>query len=254
MHRLVRTAFLATAAIALGAVPAAAQSKGAEKSGEEQNLVLPPDAAPKPMSPAETESPSKPAAAGGEASDATESGAPLSAAPSDDSGKSDADKSSTGKSSTGKSETGTSDGAERPMKPDESSANNPVGADGQPRNAVGDKFQMPHLTKENQVAMITDLCGIQIRGMSHGACSCLADKAMDELSPSQRDYLIASVVAPPTADQLLKKGTVTKDDQMTIITFLNATSDACRADAGASGQEGDGQMENGKPGQEGGDK
>ena len=101
--------------------------------------------------------------------------------------------------------------------------------DGQPRNAVGDKFQMPHLTPENQTAIITDLCGIQIRDMTPAGCSCLAGQAMDQLSAPQRDYLIASVVAPPTADQLLRRGTVTIEDQRTIFAFLDATSNACKS-------------------------
>ena len=214
MQTVVRAAFLAATALALSMSPAAAQSSGSTGNGdaasEGQNLVLPPDAAPTPMAPAETETPQKPAAAGGEASDATESGAPLGAAPPE--------------ATSGQSEAGSSGEA----SPEEGAASTPKGPDGQPRNAVGDEFQLPHLTDENQVAMITDLCGIQIRDATPAACSCLGEQAIEQLTPPQRDYLIATVVAPPTADKLFKRGSVTKDDQLKIITFLNATSEACK--------------------------
>ncbi|MBP0618248.1 hypothetical protein [Jiella mangrovi] len=194
------------AALGLVTLPASAQSGDASRGADTQaagetgqeNLVLPPDAAPKPMSPAETETPQKPAASGGEASDATQSGAPLGAAPN-----------------------------EAMSGSDDTDANSSEVRE-QPRNAVGDKFEMPHLTKENQVAIITDLCGIQIRNMTPAACSCLADQAVEKLTPAQRDYLIASVVAPPTADQLVKKGTVTKEDQKVIFTFVDSTSETCK--------------------------
>ncbi|WP_176222916.1 hypothetical protein [Aurantimonas sp. 22II-16-19i] len=215
MQIVMRTAILATA-LGLWMGAAAAQSgessggsaAGGTPSGEtnQQNPVLPPDAAPTPMSPAETETPQEPAAAGGEASDATGSGAPLGAAPTE--------------TPAGGS------GQEAAPAAGQSGA---AASDGQPRNAVGDKFQMPHLTPENQTAIITDLCGIQIRDMSPAACTCLAGQAMEQLSSPQRDYLIASVVAPPTADQLLRRGTVTIDDQKTIFAFLDATSNACKS-------------------------
>ncbi|NDW04659.1 hypothetical protein [Jiella pacifica] len=221
MQIVVRAAFLAATALAISMSPAAAQSDGSTGTSEAadqtsdqtggENLVLPPDAAPKPMSPAETETPQKPAAAGGDASDATESGAPLGAAPPE--------------AASGGGEAGSADAA----KPEEGAANQPTGPDGQPRNAVGDEFQLPHLTDENQIQMIAELCGIQIRDASPQACTCLGEQAVAQLTPPQRDYLIATVVAPPTADKLFKRGTVSKDDQMTIITFLNATSDACKS-------------------------
>ncbi|MCE7028812.1 hypothetical protein [Jiella avicenniae] len=228
MQIVVRAAFLAATALAVSLSPAAAQSDGSTKNGEAagqtsgeasgqadgQNLVLPPDAAPTPMNPAETETPQKPAAAGGDASDATESGAPLGAAPPEATSGGDA----AGSSGAAAPENGAAN----------DQANPPKGADGQPRNAVGDEFQLPHLTDENQVKMIAELCGIQIRDASPETCTCLGEQAVQQLTPPQRDYLIATVVAPPTADKLVKRGTVSKDDQMTIITFLNATSDACK--------------------------
>lgn len=203
MQIVLRAALLAATALALGMSPAGAQTAGSTGSGEAasqgdgQNPVLPTDAAPTPMAPAETETPQELAAAGGDASDATQSGAPLGAAP---------------------PEATSGEGA----------AAQPASPGDQPRNAVGDQFELPHLTDENQVAMITDLCGIQIRDATPATCSCLGEQAIEQLTPPQRDYLIATVVAPPTADKLFKRGSVTKDDQLKIITFLNATSEACK--------------------------
>ena len=221
MQIVVRAAFLAATALAFSMSPAAAQSDGSTGNGASgeaagqssdqtggQNLVLPPDAAPTPTEPAATETPQKPAAAGGDASDATQSGAPLGAAPQD-------------------ATSGFSDGS-GDAAPENGAANDQASPDGQPRNAVGDEFQLPHLTDENQVQMIAELCGIQIKGATPEACTCLGQQAIEQLTAPQRDYLIATVVAPPTADKLFKRGTVSKDDQMTIITFLNATSDACK--------------------------
>ena len=91
--------------------------------------------------------------------------------------------------------------------------------------------------------MIAELCGIQIRDASPATCTCLGEQAIQQLTPPQRDYLIATVVAPPAADKLFKRGTVTPADQMTIITFLNATSEACKSgtyvapDAGGAAPE-----------------
>ncbi|MBO0906495.1 hypothetical protein [Jiella sonneratiae] len=225
MRIQLRAAFLAATVLSLGALPAVAQSSGTsgEAGGDaQQNLVLPPDAAPKPMSPAETETPQKPAAAGGEASDATATGAPLGAAPAE-------------KTSPAGGTGGTGDAA----KPGAAANAGEAGQDGQPRNAVGDKFEMPHLTKENEAQMISELCGIQIKGMTPAACGCLGDRAVEKLTPPQRDYLIASVVAPPTADRLLKKGDVTKDDQKAIFDFLEADSASCKS-AGSGANSGSG--------------
>ncbi|MCK5931720.1 MAG: hypothetical protein KAG89_06070 [Fulvimarina manganoxydans] len=101
----------------------------------------------------------------------------------------------------------------------------------QPRNAVGDKFELPRVSGDNQVELITGLCGVQMKDMTKADCACLAESAMDALSDPQRDYLIASVVAPPVADRMLKDGRVGESDQVTIFTFLNTQSDQCRAGA-----------------------
>ena len=99
----------------------------------------------------------------------------------------------------------------------------------QPRNAVGDKFELPRVSEGNQVELITGLCGVQMKDMTKANCTCLAESAMEALSDPQRDYLIASVVAPPVADRMLKDGRVGESDQVTIFTFLNTQSEQCQA-------------------------
>lgn len=212
MRNVFRAALFATTALVFAMGPALAQSdmagEGSNAATGESGLALPPDAAPQPMSPAETETPEKPAAAGGEASDATESGAPLSSAPAE--------------ATAGSTETGTGDEANG-QATDSASKGSPEN----PRNAVGDQFELPRVSEENQVELIAGLCGVQMKAMSPLACTCLAEQALTDLSAPQRDYLIASVVAPPVAERMLNDGRVGTADQKTIFTFLNTTSDAC---------------------------
>jgi len=204
-----RAAFVGVAALALMAGPAFAQSDPSGGAAAQEPATttapsgdLPANASPTPTEPAATETPERPAAAGGEASDATDSGAPASSAsPEDMSGT---------------------------QSPDN------------PRNAVGDKFELPRYKGEDQINMIAGICGVQIRHMTQAACRCLAERSMDALSDPQRDYMIASVVAPPVADRMLKDGRITDADQKTIFAFIDPTSDACASEhpegpAGANG-------------------
>ncbi|RFC66148.1 hypothetical protein DYI37_01365 [Fulvimarina endophytica] len=108
--------------------------------------------------------------------------------------------------------------------------------DGQPSNQVGEKFELPRYSEENQTELISGLCAIQLKNMSREACSCLADASLEALSDPQRDYLIASVVAPPVADRMLSDGRVGDPDQAKIFGFLQTYSESCRtAAAGSSG-------------------
>lgn len=109
-----------------------------------------------------------------------------------------------------------------------SSATAPKGSPANPSNEVGEKFELPRISGDNQTEMIAGLCGVQMKAMTPAACKCLASEAMTELSDPQRDYLIASVVAPPVADRMLKDRRVGDSDQKVIFTFLNTTSDACK--------------------------
>lgn len=201
MIRSIGLGLAAIAALALLAAPVLAQSTTqvpliqSDGTGEAgANGIA--QGVPTPTDPAATETPEKPAAAGGEASDATASGSPAGSA-------------------TSAAGSGTVKG--------ERSAT--------PSNEVGEKFELPRVSGDNQIEMIAGLCGVQMKEMTPAACTCLATEAMSELSDPQRDYLIASVVAPPVADRMLKDRRVGDSDQTTIFAFLNTTSDKCAADA-----------------------
>ena len=247
MNRSRRAGLAGTAllALALAGAPALAQSDqdvAGKPASEPQAPVVP--GQPLAAAPSATETPQAPAAAGGEASDMTPSGAPAGSIVQDES--SDHTSPSPAPVDTAKPLPGAPAETETPEVPaasgggasgatvsgapegavvDEDAADKPAASG--PRNAVGDKFQLPHLTAENQIRMITDICGTQIRNMDRGACHCLAEQAMTALTPPQRDYLIASAVAPPVAARMLKDNTVGQPDQKVIFTFLNQTSDAC---------------------------
>ncbi|MEX6508199.1 hypothetical protein [Jiella sp. M17.18] len=269
MIDLKRAALAGAAALALLAGPAFAQS-GTSTTGDE-----PAAGAPNATNPAATETPQQPAAADGDASDATRSGGPASSAgPAEMSGAASSSPAAAGSDqpATGSSSSSSDQGqpaaaaptptepaaTETPRKPaaaggeasDATRSGGPAGSAGpqdmsdqqkldQPRNAVGDKFELPHLTPENQIRMITDICGTQMKNMDRAACQCLAEQSMTALTPPQRDYLIAAAVAPPVAARLVKDNKVGKEDQKTIFAFLNSTSDSCvKAEQGAAGSGG----------------
>ncbi|WP_040488901.1 hypothetical protein [Fulvimarina pelagi] len=105
-----------------------------------------------------------------------------------------------------------------------------------PSNQVGEKFELPRYSEGNQIELITGLCGIQLKEMSQPACGCLAEASLDNLSDPQRDYLIASVIAPPVSDRMLGDGRVTESDQAEIFGFLQTYSETCKAEvAGTDG-------------------
>ena len=200
MIRTTRVALAGIAFLALTAAPALAQSQDAtpaEGSDAKPAMELP-VGAPTPTEPAATETPEAPAAAGGEASDATASGAPA------------------GSTVT-----------------DEDTRRAPVA----PSNEVGEKFELPRVSDDNQVEMIAGLCGVQMKQMSPAACTCLGEAAMEDLSAPQRDYLIASVVAPPVAERMLGDGRVGDPDQKEIFAFLQSSSESCAAETAAAGQD-----------------
>ncbi|MER0239618.1 hypothetical protein [Fulvimarina sp. MAC8] len=116
-----------------------------------------------------------------------------------------------------------------PSVSDDSSSSTQIQGE-QPSNQVGEKFELPRYSEDNQVELITGLCGIQMKEMSKPACGCLAEASLDELSDPQRDYLIASVVAPPVSDRMIGDGRVTEADQKEIFAFLQSSSESCKAE------------------------
>ena len=193
MDKFKRAGLAGLTILALGALPLAAQAQSdpAPAASEAPAETTGSDAAP---DPAATETPQDPAASGGDASDITPSGGPGGG-------------------------TTTVDGSDDTDTDEQQSD--------QPRNAVGDKFELPRVSEGNQVELIAGLCGVQMKQMTPLACKCLAEQALEKLSDPQRDYLIASVVAPPVAERMLGDGRVGQPDQATIFAFLNATSEAC---------------------------
>ena len=229
-----RAGLAGIAALALLAAPALAQtspgSSDTPTTASEGGTAKPdmPAGAPTPQEPAATETPSQPAASGGDASDATPSGQPA-----------------------GSSVTGPASGTETAPAPSATPALEPgnTGASPiNPRNSIGDKFELPRVGNDNQVEMITGICGVQMKGMSTASCTCLAEKALTTLSDPQRDYLIASVVAPPVSDRMLKDGRVGDADQKLIFAFLNKTSTECTASTGGSAPAGGADSGAAKPG------
>ena len=95
--------------------------------------------------------------------------------------------------------------------------------------ATPDKqFDLPRIgNKDTQIQLISGLCGIQMKEMSPLACHCLAEQTLTGLSDPQRDYLIATVVAPPVADRMLADGRVGQPDQKVIFDFISATAESC---------------------------
>ncbi len=198
MNRSTGAGLAAIAALVLMNAPALAQSTNELPKTQSDGIagveaVGTAQGVPTPTDPAATETPENPAASGGEASDATASGSPAGSA-------------------TSAAGSGTPENERSPT----------------PSNEVGEKFELPRVSGDNQIEMIAGLCGVQMKEMTPAACTCLAKEAMSELSDPQRDYLIASVVAPPVADRMLKDRRVGEADQKTIFAFLNTTSDACK--------------------------
>lgn len=190
MDKFTRAGLAGLTILALGALPIAAQAQTdpAPAASEEPATSTSGTDAP---DPAATETPQDPAASGGDASDVTPSGGPGGGTVTQDSDDADGQDS------------------------------------GQPSNEVGELFELPRVSEDNQIELISGLCGVQMKAMSPAACVCLAEQSLEQLSDPQRDYMIAAVVAPPVAERMLGDGRVGQPDQQEIFAFLNATSDAC---------------------------
>jgi hypothetical protein len=82
--------------------------------------------------------------------------------------------------------------------------------------------------KEDQRNLIAGICQTQL-AIGQGACSCLADRAINELDDAQLNYLILSVVQPPAAANTeIGKS---QAELGTIFTFLEAARRDCVAEA-----------------------
>ena len=75
-----------------------------------------------------------------------------------------------------------------------------------------------------QKANLAEACGTQLT-LSPAACVCLAERAMGDLTALQRDYLLASAVAPRAAERIGMD--ITQADIQTLARFLDTTAEAC---------------------------
>lgn len=77
---------------------------------------------------------------------------------------------------------------------------------------------------EDQRALITGVC-LNQSGLGRAGCLCLADKALVDLETDERDYLLATVLVPPTAERMA--GKLGQDGLKKVALFLNEASVFC---------------------------
>lgn len=78
-----------------------------------------------------------------------------------------------------------------------------------------------------QNTRLAEACGIEM-SLSEAGCRCLADRAMSNLTDLQRDYLLATVIAPGTAQRMRDK--ISQDDMQTLAKFLASAEQECAAE------------------------
>jgi len=95
-----------------------------------------------------------------------------------------------------------------------------------------------HNSVEDQRNLISGLCTTQLADLGATGCTCLAERALNELDENQRAYLILSVVQPDAAEKMpIAKS---KEELAAIFNFLGAAHTACvkpgasPADSGAA--------------------
>jgi hypothetical protein len=78
-----------------------------------------------------------------------------------------------------------------------------------------------------QNTRLAEACGIEMR-LSEAGCRCVADRAMGNLTDLQRDYLLATVIAPGAAHRMRAK--ISHDDMQTLARFLASAEQECAAE------------------------
>jgi hypothetical protein len=78
-----------------------------------------------------------------------------------------------------------------------------------------------------QKARLAEACGIETK-LSPAGCRCLADRAVFDLSDPQRDYLLASAIAPRAAERL--RAGISQQDIEVLAKFLSTAQQACSAE------------------------
>ncbi len=78
-----------------------------------------------------------------------------------------------------------------------------------------------------QKTRLAEACGIEL-SLSEAGCRCLADSAIIDLNDLQRDYLLATVIAPRAAERMREK--VSQEDIQVLARFLAAAEQECSAE------------------------
>lgn len=78
-----------------------------------------------------------------------------------------------------------------------------------------------------QKARLAEACGIEL-SLSVAGCRCLTDRAMVDLNDLQRDYLLATAIAPSAADRMRDR--VSQDDVRVLAKFLVTAEQECSAE------------------------
>ncbi|MDQ3559474.1 MAG: hypothetical protein M3453_09880 [Pseudomonadota bacterium] len=77
-----------------------------------------------------------------------------------------------------------------------------------------------------QRTRLAEACGIELK-LSEAGCRCLADRAVADLNNLQRDYLLATAVAPRAAERM--RASISQQDIHVLATFLAAAEQECSA-------------------------
>ena len=78
-----------------------------------------------------------------------------------------------------------------------------------------------------QRTRLAEACGIELK-LSEAGCRCLAESAIVDLNDLQREYLLATAVAPRAAERMRAK--VSQDDIQVLARFLAAAQQECSAE------------------------
>jgi hypothetical protein len=77
-----------------------------------------------------------------------------------------------------------------------------------------------------QKTRLAQACAIEMN-LSEAGCRCLSDRAMTDLNELQRDYLLASAIAPRAADRIGRS--ISQVDIQVLARFLVTAGQECSA-------------------------
>jgi len=91
----------------------------------------------------------------------------------------------------------------------------------------------PFGSLEQQMLLVAQVCQNQLN-IGREGCACLANRTRADLSTEERDYLLASVLAPASAERMAAK--LGQPGLQKIALFLEEAAGACSAGPGAPAQ------------------